>query len=321
LEKFVHETVFARELVDGLELKPGSIAIDCTAGGGGHTALMVAAVGTTGKVIAIDQDDTAIATLAQRFGREVESGIVQIVKSRFSALRDVCKSLGIVGEVGGIAADLGVSSPQLDRGERGFSFVHDGPLDMRMDRASSRATARDVVNTLERDELKRIFREFGEEPKAHFVAEAICANRERKPIETTLELAKIVADSIHYAERSRRHPATKVFQALRIYVNGELDELRSLLDDGFGVLAKGGRIGIISFHSLEDRYVKEKFKDLAKSPSANIPRGVPVSVEDLRRLGDAQGKIIKPFPMVADDSESERNVRARSAKLRILEKN
>lgn len=320
METFLHETVLAHELVDGLNIKPGDFAIDCTAGGGGHTQLLLDLVGQEGTVIAIDQDDTALATLHRRFASEVKGGRIQIHKSRFSQLLKICEDLGIKGKIAAIAADLGVSSPQLDRGERGFSFMHDGPLDMRMDQSSATMTARDVVNSYGLEEMRTIFRDFGDEPKAHYVAKAICEYREKRAIDSTAELAKLVERSIFYSGKSRKHPATKVFQALRIYVNRELDELASLLNDGFTALKAGGRLGIISFHSLEDRLVKSKFSDLAKSPSAGLPKGIPLTQEELDRMGHAAGKIIRPFPISASEAEIARNARARSAKLRIIEK-
>jgi 16S rRNA (cytosine1402-N4)-methyltransferase len=320
VEKFRHETVLAQQLVNGLALKPGDIAIDCTSGGGGHTGLMLEAVRPGGMVIAIDQDATAIATLKERFSAEEKQQEIRILKCRFSELAELSASLEINGRVAGVAADLGVSSPQLDRGERGFSFMHDGLLDMRMDQESNGQTARDVVNQLPFEELRTIFRDYGDEPKAHFVAEAICRHRESKPIERTLELAALVANAIHYKEKSRKHPATRVFQGLRIYVNRELEELETLLRDGCSVLKPGGRFGVISFHSLEDKLVKARFKDFAKSPDAGIPKGVPFTQEELKKFGQAKAKLIRPFPIVADDVEMSSNPRARSAKLRILEK-
>jgi len=320
MNDFKHITVLADEFVDGLNLKSGAICVDCTAGGGGHTKLMANLVLPGGKVFAIDQDDLAIKTLENKFSENISDGQVVICKGRFSEIESLTKELGVFGKVNGIGADLGVSSPQLDLAERGFSFSHDGPLDMRMDQNSSERSAKDVVAEESMESLKLIFRKYGEEPKAHFIAQAICKYREDREITTTAQLAKIVDDAVHYSKKSKKHPATRTFQALRIYVNKELEELENLLKFGFEALAPGGRLGIISFHSLEDKLVKYAFREFAKDPQSMLPKGLPITSEELAKMGSSRGKIIRPFPVNATDEEIAANPRSRSAKLRIIEK-
>ena len=297
-----------------LQLQPGDIGIDCTTGAGGHTALMLGAVGESGKVFAIDRDETAIKLAAANLDAE-NSANLTLVHGRFSELGDVICQHDLDQKVQGICADIGVSSMHLDRSERGFSFMNDGPLDMRMDQGSGR-TAADIVNEESEEELTRIFREYGEEPKAKFAARRIVEAREGSPITTTAALADLVKGAIHYPARSRKHPATKVFQALRIAVNEELGELQTMLDDAFAALRPGGRLAIISFHALEDRIVKTKFRELAGRVKEEVPRGLPIP----NREEKAPGKIVKPFPQKPTDEEIERNPRARSAKLRVVEK-
>lgn len=320
--EFHHITVLEQELVDLLNLKAGNIAIDCTAGGGGHTKGLLNATSPGGLVIAMDRDPSAIAQIQTRFSTQVKDGSLRIEKTKFSDIHAIASKYNLVGKVHGICADIGVSSPQLDIGSRGFSFHHDGPLDMRMDPTAT-LTAYDVVNEYSETELTRIFREYGEEPKAFFVARAIIDARKVKPIETTRDLAKIAEDSIFYKTKSRTHPGTRIFQAIRIEVNNELEELRRLIEDSIAVLAPGGRLGIISFHSLEDRIVKHLFKDAETTAfSRQNLKGIPVTENEIEKLGGiAKGKIIKPFPVLPQESEQSENPRSRSAKLRILEKN
>ncbi len=313
-----HITVLKNELVEFLDLKHGDAVVDCTAGRGGHTELLLKAVGEAGKVIALDRDPDAIAFMETRFSQEIQSGRLILRKVPFSQLKSVIADLGYEGKLAGVAADIGVSSPQIDVASRGFSFRTDGPLDMRMD-SSEGETAADLVNNLSEAELTRIFREFGEEPKAKFAAQAIVKERAKAPIITTYQLADIVEKAIFYREKSRKHPATKIFQALRIAVNDELGELEALLEDGFSLLKKNGRMGIISFHSLEDRLVKRKFEDLT-GKKTKIPRDLPITEEAWQKMKGAKAKIIKPFPIDPSETEIETNPRSRSAKLRVLEK-
>lgn len=313
-----HITVLLNELVESLALHEGDIAVDCTAGRGGHTALMLEAVGATGKVIALDRDPEAIAFMESRFAAPLKNGQLIIRKAPFSDVQSVVEDLGFAGKLAGVAADIGVSSPQLDVASRGFSFRNDGPLDMRMD-SSSGQTAADLVNELSESELIKIFREYGEEPKAKFAAQAIVKERAKSPILTTYQLADIIDKAIFYREKSRKHPATKVFQALRIAVNDELGELERLIDTGFNLLKPRGRLSIISFHSLEDRIVKRKFEDLT-GKKTKIPRDLPLTEEAWQKMKGAKAHVIKPFPIEPSEEEISANPRSRSAKLRVLEK-
>jgi len=318
---FEHITVLKDELVQGLQLKPGDIAVDCTAGGGGHTAGLLEAVGAEGKVIAFDRDQMAVDHLQRRFTAEIACGRLRVEWARFSELGSTLKNLGLEGKIAGVAADIGVSSPQIDVADRGFSFSNDGPLDMRMNKSGTDQSAAEYLATASVQELTKVFRDYGEEPKAKFVAEAIVRTREQSPLTSTTQLAKLVDESIHYRERSRKHPATKIFQALRIVVNDELGELERLLNSGFECLKSGGRLGIISFHSLEDRLVKRRFLDLTgRREEAGLPREVPLTEEQVRVVRNAKGTIIKPFPLVPSDEEINKNPRSRSAKLRVIEK-
>lgn len=317
MTRFDHITVLQDELLDSLALKTGDCAIDCTAGGGGHTRGLLDRVGPNGRVIAFDRDTRAIAVLKSRFEAELKDGRLVLIQSPFSELAREVERLGIAGSVQGLCADIGVSSPQLDEAERGFSFAKDGPLDMRMDQSQGQ-TAADIVNSWSEQDLARLFRDYGEDPQARPIARAIVKRREKSPFATTLDLAELVAGSVHYKERSRKHPATRVFQALRIEVNGELRELDELLQAIPKVLRPGGRCAIISFHSLEDRPIKNAFKDLAEGHMQTIDRRLPLTAQQLDSM--KRFSIIKPFPLVPDDAELERNPRSRSAKLRVIEK-
>ncbi|MEZ4742889.1 MAG: 16S rRNA (cytosine(1402)-N(4))-methyltransferase RsmH [Bdellovibrionota bacterium] len=320
MNEFNHITVLAHELVDSLALQEGDIAIDCTAGGGGHTQLLLDKVGESGRVIAIDRDPVAITNLHNKFALIEKKNKLQIYQSNFSNLKALIEENDLVGKVKGIIADLGVSSPQIDVSERGFSFAKDGPLDMRMNQNLDIPTAKDIIENESFDSLKKIFRELGEEPKAHFIAQAICNYRAHNSINTTTQLADIIKKSVHYSKKSKKNPATKVFQALRIYVNSELDELTILLKDAFSVLAQGGRMAIISFHSLEDRSIKSTFKELASDPASKLPKSLPLTAEEIEQSRQKKAKIIKPFPKTATEEEITSNPRARSAKMRVIEK-
>jgi 16S rRNA (cytosine1402-N4)-methyltransferase len=281
---------------------------------------MLAAVGKTGKVLGLDRDASALALAKTRLAAAVAERRLELVQARFSEVGDVVAKAGVTGKVAGILADVGVSSMHLDEAERGFSFQADGPLDMRMDRSQGQ-TAADLVATLDEHELTRLFREYGEEPKAKQIARRIVKERAAAPITTTARLADLVKAAAHYSTPSKKHPATRVFQALRIAVNDELGELRTLLDAGFAALRPGGRLAIIAFHSLEDRLVKTRFVDLTgRKALGAIPRDLPLTAADIAARTQAAGNIIKPFPTVAGDEEIQRNPRARSAKLRVLAK-
>ncbi|NRA65749.1 MAG: 16S rRNA (cytosine(1402)-N(4))-methyltransferase RsmH [Pseudobacteriovorax sp.] len=317
---FDHITVLKDELVSNLNLKSGSLVIDCTAGGGGHTARIAQSVQPGGRVIAVDRDLKAIDHLKTRFSNNISSGEMVLVQKPFSELASIVQDMEIHGKVDGICADIGVSSPQIDDPERGFSFMKDGPLDMRMDRTCG-ISAYQVVNEYSEAQLTQLFRSLGEEPKAKFAAQGILKERAKKPIETTRQLAEIIENNLFYKTKSKKHPATRVFQALRMHVNGELEELETLCKTAFEALRPGGRLGIISFHSLEDKIVKSFFKSMANGNS--IPPEIqraPIPEEEIERLKDRKAKLIKPFPIVPGKEEIEFNVRARSAKLRVLEK-
>lgn len=314
---FEHITVLRDELIDSLCLTPGDYAVDCTAGGGGHTAGLLERVGPSGKVFAFDRDPIAQDVLKKRFARELEEGRIELIAEPFSRIQAALDERGLLGKIAGLCADIGVSSPQLDIAERGFSFAKDGPLDMRMDQSQG-VTAADIVNGWSVLELTKLFRDYGEDPQARRIAQAIEKERAKEPILRTLDLADLVASSVHYKERSRKHPATRVFQALRIEVNGELRELDALLSAVAPALRNKGRCGIISFHSLEDRLVKNVFRELAEGHMKHIDKRVPFTAAEIDKLKTFT--IIKPFPVVPGDIEQSQNPRSRSAKLRVIEK-
>lgn len=318
--KAPHTSVLLAESIAAMSLREGDIAVDCTVGAGGHTEAMLAAVGQSGKVIGIDRDQTALAMAGARLSSFVQEGRLILVKSAYSDVESVIDGLHLRGQIRAVLADIGVSSMHIDQAQRGFSFMSDGPLDMRMDQSSGR-TAAEIVAEEPRDELARLFYQYGEEPLGRRIADFLVRARTDKPITTTAELAAIVTKAIPYAGKSKKHPATKVFQALRIAVNDELGELERLIEGGFRILSEDGRLAIITFHSLEDRIVKERFQDKAgKAARAAVPRDLPLTAEQLRAAVKADGIVIKPFPTVPQDDETARNPRARSAKLRILEK-
>lgn len=314
---FEHITVLREELLDSLCLTQGDYAVDCTAGGGGHTAGLLERVGPEGKVIAFDRDPWAQDVLRKRFEKELKAGQLELIQEPFSRIEEALSERGWLGKIKGLCADVGVSSPQLDAAERGFSFAKDGPLDMRMDQSQG-VTARDIVNGWSVIELTKLFRDYGEDPQARRIAQAIEKERARGPIERTLDLADLVASSVHYKERSRKHPATRVFQALRIEVNGELRELQALLDAVSPALKPDGRCAIISFHSLEDRLVKNAFRELADGHMKHFDRRLPLTEAEI--LKKKAFTIVKPFPIVPRDEEQSSNPRSRSAKLRVIEK-
>jgi 16S rRNA (cytosine1402-N4)-methyltransferase len=315
-----HTTVLLEESVEALALRPGDVAIDCTVGAGGHTEAMLARVGQQGLVIGLDRDATALELARGRLAGAVAAGRLRLVQARFSAVAEVARDQGVEGRVQGVLADIGVSSMHLNQAERGFSFQAEGPLDMRMD-ASSGETAADLLNSAPAEELARIFWEYGEEPQSRQIARRIVEARAKAEIRTTTALAELVKRSVRYTEKSKKHPATRVFQALRIAVNDELSELEAVLTGGFSVLKPGGRLAIISFHSLEDRLVKTRFIDLtARRERSKLPRNLPLRDEQLNKLLRITGEIVKPFPLAPSDEEIARNPRARSAKLRVVAK-
>ena len=306
--EFKHITVLREQTVEALNIKPDGVYLDCTAGSGGHSALALESI-KDGRMICIDQDPSAIETLTNRFDGD---GRVTIVHDNFVNINEIMTSLGYEENgADGIMADLGVSSHQLDTGDRGFSFHKDAPLDMRMSQQG--VSAADLVNSLSQQELQRILFTYGDEKFAPQISRNIVKAREQKPIETTFELADIIRDSVPAKFRRDGHPARKSFQALRIQVNGEIDKLETALDYMFERLNVGGRLAIITFHSLEDRVVKNKFKKFCEG--CICPPEFPVCV--CGRV--PKGKI--PFkPVTPSKNEIEENSRARSAKLRVIEK-
>ncbi|MBQ8575973.1 MAG: 16S rRNA (cytosine(1402)-N(4))-methyltransferase RsmH [Clostridia bacterium] len=306
MSDFNHIPVLFCETVDALNIKPDGIYVDCTAGGGGHSAAVAEKL-TTGRLISIDQDPEAIATLQKRFA---DNPKVTVVHDNFVNIKSVLSNLGIIG-VDGVMADLGVSSHQLDTDARGFSFHKDAPLDMRM--SMSGISAKDIVNNASESELRRIIYTYGEEKFAPSIAKNIVKSRQIKPIETTFELVEIIKNSMPMKAKRDGHPARKTFQALRIEVNGELDKLSKALDDMFDVLNPSGRLAIITFHSLEDRIVKKRFNTFCEG--CTCPSEFPVCVCGKK----PKGKL--PFKSKAPTvSEVDENFRAHSARLRSVEK-
>ena len=305
-----HKPVLLRECLDALAIKPGGVYVDGTLGRAGHSLEIVRRL-TTGRLIALDRDETALAAARQRLAEHLER--VTLVHSNFSRLGAVLDELG-VDAADGMIFDLGVSSPQLDDAARGFSYKQDAPLDMRMD-ATAPLTARELVNSASYEELRRILFEYGEERYAPQIAKAICAAREQKPIETTLELAELIRGAMPAkALREKQHPAKRSFQAIRIAVNDELGELEPMLDAAEAHLKPGGRLAVITFHSLEDRIVKQKMKELATG--CICPPEFPVCV-----CGRTpKMKLVTRKPIVSGETELGENPRARSAKLRVAEK-
>lgn len=305
--EFSHKSVLLNETVDSLNIKPNGIYVDCTAGGGGHS-LAVAKQLDKGRLIAVDQDPDAIEILHERLDKYP---CVTIVHDNFNHIKDILMSLGIE-KVDGIFADLGVSSHQLDTAERGFSFHNDAPLDMRMSQQGM--TAADIINSYDEKQLAFIIQRYGEEKFARNIARSIIKERQKAPITTTLQLAEIVKSSIPAAtRRSGGHPARRTFQALRIEVNGELEKLSDALDDMFDCLGVGGRLSIITFHSLEDRMVKQRFAKFCEG--CTCPPEFPICVCGKTPKGKLAFKYMK-----AGEAELEENPRARSATLRSIEK-
>ncbi|PDO11184.1 MAG: 16S rRNA (cytosine(1402)-N(4))-methyltransferase [Candidatus Reconcilbacillus cellulovorans] len=315
---FRHETVMREEAVEGLAVRPGGVYVDCTVGGAGHSEAIAERLAGRGLLVGIDRDAEALAFAGERLRRF--GGFVQLVKANFRDLENVLlrvpgvPKIGGTPQVDGVLYDLGVSSPQFDEAERGFSYRFDAELDMRMDREQE-LTAKDIVNRWDEAELARIFREYGEERFAGRIAAAIVRERARAPIETTGRLAELVKEAIPApARRGGGHPARKVFQALRIAVNGELDALEQSLEQAVRCLRPGGRLAVISFHSLEDRICKRLIEKW--SGKCVCPPGLPVCGCGRRQILRTVGK----QPVTAREAEIARNRRARSAKLRVAEK-
>lgn len=308
--EFHHTSVLLDQCIQALAIRPDGIYLDGTLGGAGHS-LEIARRLRTGRLIGIDRDETALAAARERLSDVMDR--VTLVHDNFANLAEVLQTLGIA-RVDGMLFDLGVSSPQLDDGSRGFSYMADAPLDMRMD-ASDRLTAAQVVNTWPREELRRILFEYGEERYAPLIAAAIDRRRTERPIETTLELAEIIRSAMPaQALREKQHPAKRSFQAIRIAVNDELDAVRRMMESAPELLNPGGRLCVISFHSLEDRIVKNAMQTAAKG--CICPPEFPVCV-----CGRTPTlRIVTKKPIVSDETELQDNPRARSAKLRVAER-
>ena len=310
MSEFHHVSVLLEECMEGLNIKPDGIYVDGTLGGAGHSSRIAAQL-TTGRLIGIDRDPVALKAAGERL--EPFGDRVTLVHSNFSEMDIALKNLGISG-VDGILLDLGVSSPQLDDGQRGFSYMADAPLDMRMNSGDA-LDAREIVNHWSYEELKRILYDYGEERFAPRIAAAICKRREEKPIETTLELVDIIRGAMPAsALREKQHPAKRSFQAIRIAVNDELGSVERAMQRAIPLLNPGGRLAVITFHSLEDRIVKNAMAEAAKG--CTCPPEFPVCVCGKK----PQVKLITRKPIVSGEEELERNPRARSAKLRVCEK-
>ena len=307
---FSHYSVLLSECMEGLNIDPCGVYVDGTAGGAGHSSEIAKKL-SQGKLIAIDQDETAVAVATQRLNALGKDTVV--VRNNFCQIASVCKELGIDG-IDGVLLDLGVSSYQLDTAERGFSYSADAPLDMRMDNRKT-LTAYDVVNSYSEQAIKKILFDYGEERFAPQIAAAIVKSREKEPIKTTAQLSNIIKYAIpSVAREGGHHPAKRSFQAIRIEVNGELDVIEPAIRDAVALLNKGGRMAIITFHSLEDRIVKQTFASLASG--CTCPKDFPICV-----CGNKpKVRVITKKPILPSKKELEENPRSRSAKLRVIEK-
>ncbi|NLT08148.1 MAG: 16S rRNA (cytosine(1402)-N(4))-methyltransferase RsmH [Ruminococcus sp.] len=306
--EFSHIPVLASECIEGLDIRPDGIYVDGTAGGARHSSLIAARLNEKGRLISLDRDPDAVKVASERLS--VYSN-AQVIHRNYSEMRYVLDELGI-DKVDGILMDLGVSSYQLDEGSRGFSYHVDAPLDMRMSKEGM--SAADIVNTYSEQELARIIFEYGEEKFSRRIAENIVRSRESTPIETTLQLADIIRESVPQKARREKNPCKKTFQAIRIAVNGEFEHLSQGLDQAFYSLKAGGRLAVITFHSLEDRIVKQRFAGWCKG--CICPPDFPQCVCGRK----PQGRLVNRKPIEADEKELERNNRSRSAKLRIIER-
>ncbi|OOE76370.1 16S rRNA (cytosine(1402)-N(4))-methyltransferase RsmH [Salinivibrio sp. ML290] len=312
-EQYTHVSVLLNESVDGLAIKPDGIYVDGTFGRGGHSRHILSQLGDKGRLYAIDRDPRAIEE-----AKTIDDPRFHIIHGPFSDIETYLSERGLSEKVDGILLDLGVSSPQLDDPSRGFSFMHDGPLDMRMDPSSGQSAAQ-WLETASPDDIAWVLKVFGEERFARRIANAIVRHREDEEapvLSTTNQLAKLIDNAVPFREK-KKHPATRSFQAIRIYINSELDEIEQALQGALASLAPGGRLSVISFHSLEDRMVKRFIRKQSKGP--DVPKGVPLTEAQIAEMGSAAmkpiGKAVKPSA-----KEVEHNARARSSVLRVAEK-
>ncbi|MCG3730850.1 16S rRNA (cytosine(1402)-N(4))-methyltransferase RsmH [Vibrio cincinnatiensis] len=313
-ESFQHISVLLHESIAGLAIKPDGIYIDGTFGRGGHSRTILSQLGENGRLYSIDRDPQAIAE-----AKKIEDPRFTIIHGPFSGIAEYVQQYGLQGKVDGVLFDLGVSSPQLDDAERGFSFMKDGPLDMRMDPSSGIPVSQWLLEA-DLDDITWVIREFGEDKHARRIAKAIVAYREdadNEPLTRTSQLAKLISEAAPKSFKEKKHPATRAFQAFRIYINSELEEIDTALQGAASILAPQGRLSVISFHSLEDRMVKRFMRKESKGPE--VPHGIPLTEAQIRALGSAKlktvGKAIKP-----SEQEVALNPRSRSSVLRIAEK-
>ncbi|MBK8287433.1 MAG: 16S rRNA (cytosine(1402)-N(4))-methyltransferase RsmH [Cellvibrionales bacterium] len=308
MSDFDHATVLLHEAVDALVVAGDGIYVDGTYGRGGHSALLLSRLSAKGRLLALDRDPAAVAHARVRYA---DNPCFEIEQCNFSNMRRVITERNLLGKVSGILLDIGVSSPQLDDAGRGFSFMQDGPLDMRMNPEAG-ISAAEWINGASVEEMTAVFREYGEERYAKRIAGAIEKSRSEAPFTRTLQLAEVVT-AANPAWEKHKHPATRVFQAIRIFINDELGELKKALIDALDILEEGGRIAVIAFHSLEDRIVKQFFRE--QSRGREVPRHIPV-------MGDPEGRTLKLIgkAIKASDQEIEINPRSRSAILRVAEK-
>lgn len=313
-----HTSVLLQESLHVLAPKSDGIYVDCTLGGGGHTSALLHKSGPSGKVVAFDRDPVAIENATKKFEGFIKSGRLTVHRGVFSDIYSVLDSYKLLGKVDGVLADIGVSSHHLDEPGRGFSFQTVGPLDMRMDQSAGQSVGEYLAEAQE-SEIADVIYKFGDEPKSRFIAKIICERRAKRPLESTKDLADLIASRVAWKKESRKHPATKTFQALRIFINQELYELERLLADAPRVLGIGGVLAIITFHSLEDRLVKLGMQKLSgKNQDNHPPRDVVLTARELAGHASACAELIRPFPINPSPEEIEKNPRSRSAKLRAI---
>lgn len=310
LENYKHTTVLLDEAVNGLNIRSNGIYIDGTFGRGGHSRLILSQLGPEGRLIAIDRDPQAIEAAAS-----IQDPRFSIIHGPFSELAEYVRERGLLGQIDGVLLDLGVSSPQLDDPERGFSFMRDGPLDMRMDPTRGLSAAEWLMKAEEAD-IAWVLKTFGEERFAKRIARAIVERNRTEPMDRTKQLADLISQASPFKEKFK-HPATRSFQAIRIYINSELEEIERALDGALEVLAPAGRLSIISFHSLEDRLVKRFMREHSRGPQ--VPAGLPLTEEQLRSMGGGR-LLTRVSKMMPPESEVAENPRARSSVLRFAER-